>query len=229
MADDLSGTVIDIPGFGLQYFAIPKVACSSVMAAMADLLDIEFPDQEWKPELFQTHKWDGLYDRSKVVLTKRQAFGVKQKRVRFALVRNPWDRLVSCYSEKIREDGDPENFADGVSRVLLPYGIFRKNMDFADFVEAVVSIPEFKSEPHWRSQFTFLIDDFGRMRMDFLGRFENVRDLEVFLCSCTAREVKLPHLLASSRTHYRDYYTPRLRNLVAERYARDIRSFKYAY
>src|SRR5919108_4477584 len=63
--------VIALPSDGVLYCAIPKVACSSIMSACVDALEIDFPPNEWKPEVFQTHKWDHLFDRRSIVLDDR--------------------------------------------------------------------------------------------------------------------------------------------------------------
>jgi hypothetical protein len=228
LTDNRSGQVIDVASKAVQYFPVPKVACSSLMTSLADVLGIAIPSDEWVPEIFQTHKWDHLYAREEVVLTKRAALK-KEGRWRFAFVRNPWDRLVSCYSEKIREDGDSENFVDGISKVLVPYGVFRGGMTFDAFVDATIAIPDEKADPHWRSQYTFLVDRFDRLAMDFVGRFESFDDDVRRVADRLHSNIRPPHLLASKRMSYPDYYTARTRHLVSRRYARDIATFGYAF
>jgi chondroitin 4-sulfotransferase 11 len=227
LRDDLSGQVIDIPSRGLQYFAIPKAACSSIMSALLPILDIRLPENEWAPEVFQTHKWDHLFERSRIVLNKRQALKIPGRR-RFAVVRNPWDRLVSCFSEKIRADGDEENFQNGVSKILLPFGGFHAGMSFSEFVRRAASIPDRKAEPHWRSQFTFLVGRGGAIVVDRIIRFENLgSDLADVLG--TSESDRLPHLLRSQRGEYRNYYDQYTRELVAKRWKRDIELFGYQF
>lgn len=229
MKPDLSGMVIDLPTLRAQYFAIPKVACSSIMSLLADVLVADFPDDEWKPELFQTHKWDHLYRRQEIVLSKRAALSMTAPRWRFAFVRNPWDRLVSCYSEKIRDDGDSENFTDGVSNVLLPFGLFKRGMTFESFATVAMSIPDQRAEPHWRSQYTFLVDRRGHLPLDFLGRFERLQSDIAAVSKAVGIPAELPHLLASDRRGYREYYSGKLRELVADRYSQDVATFGYTF
>ena len=41
--------------------------------------------------------------------------------------------------------------------------------------------------------------------------------------------MKVPHLLKSTRSDYKDYYTPKLKDLVAKRYRDDIGLFEYDF
>ena len=224
-----SFVVIALPSDKVIYHAIPKVACSSVMSACVDALEIDFPSSEWKPEVFQSRKWDHLFDRRSIVVENRLPPRRFDKYWSFAFVRNPWDRLVSCYSEKIRSDGDPENFINGVSRVLTSFGVFEAGMSFERFARAVAQIPDEEAEPHFLSQHKFIVNREGNLIIDFLGRFETIdQDFDVVRQRIRA-PVELPHLLRSQRGHYRDYYSTDLAHIIGERYGEDIARFRYTF
>jgi hypothetical protein len=220
------GMIIALPDDRILFYSIPKVACSSIMATCVEALGLELPPGSWAPEVFQTHRWDHLYDRESIVSETRLP-----PRYRgfwsFAFVRNPWDRLVSCYTEKIRDDGDDENFVNGVSRVLLPYGVFKRGMSFAGFARAVAEIPDREAEPHFLSQHRFITAPSGALVVDFVGRFETLRaDFEV-VRSRIRGPTRLPHLLKSSHGAFREYYDRALIDVVGERYAEDVERFGY--
>jgi hypothetical protein len=220
--------VIALPSDKVVYHAIPKVACSSIMSACVDALEIDFPPSEWKPEVFQTRKWDHLFDRRSIVVEGRPPRRF-DKYWSFAFVRNPWDRLVSCYSEKIRPDGDPENFINGVSRVLTSFGVFEAGMSFERFAREVAHITDENAEPHFLSQHKFIVNRAGKLIVDFLGHFETIdKDFGVVRQRLGA-PVELPHLLRSQRGHYRDYYSPDLARIIGERYSEDIARFGYTF
>jgi hypothetical protein len=209
------------------YFPIPKVACSSLKATCADLLGLTLPADTWKPDAFRRYHVE-LHTESRPLVIGRDQLTRYGGYWRFAFVRNPWDRLVSCFCEKIRH-GDDEHFVNGVSKVLVPYGVFHPGMTFAKFVRAVDRIPDEVADGHLRSQHTFIADPSGSLIVDYLGRFESLEDDFQAVRQRLGAEISLPHLLPSQRRGYREYYDTTTRNLVARRYARDIQLFGYAF
>lgn len=207
------------------YIDIAKVASSSLKATFASLLDLDLDAVDGNPHEVEfprppysayTEEWlyPGLYT--------------------FAFVRNPWDRLVSCYRDKIGgEVDDFTNFSEsGVAHCLAHFDVFSANMSFEKFVHAVASIPEAEADEHFRSQHDYLTNLSGDIAVDFVGRYENlVSDFQHL-----AHEIGLPsntklHRLqaAPKVVDYADYYTPDTRNVVATRFAQDIELFSYQF
>ena len=147
---------------------------------------------------------------------------------RFGFVRNPWSRLVSCYAHtfmRVRDDGGHR---------LPPYfkhpESFRLDMSFDEFVDVVAALPDEQIDPHARSQRTFLFDIAGHELADFVGRFETLRQDWAYICARAGfPPVEAPHENRSRHRPYRDYYSPRLRDVVAERYARDLKEWSYDF
>src|SRR5919107_448733 len=87
------------------YFVIPKVACSSIKAALLPIFDFDTP-------IYETTLKDGapgynvhaLFDESGHQVNQGELISelndAYQEYFKFAFVRNPWDRLVSCYFQK---------------------------------------------------------------------------------------------------------------------------------
>lgn len=136
----------------------------------------------------------------------------------FAIVRNPWDRMVSTY---FRPDRD-------MLEQARAQGVELEGLEFGDFVEASMRV----EHAHLRPQHEYVTDDAGRIIVDLVGRFETLAESFDDVCARIGVRRRLPVKYASPARPSRDHkphFTPRARTLVAERYARDIELFDYAF
>ncbi len=218
---------IHLERYRAVYVEIPKVACTSLKVALAPLVDVDLHASGGNPHLVdfprppQTPEPKGgpLYPGSYA----------------FSFVRNPWDRLVSCYRDKIR--GEVDGFTSstvrpGVADCLAGFDAFFPNMTFGKFVKAVASIPDTEADEHFRSQSTFIVTDQGDIGVDFVGRFENLQSDFEQVCRRIGlpSRISLPRLQAARRTaSYLDYFTRETRQIVAERFRDDIDRFSYRF
>ena len=205
------------------YFYIPKVACSSIKLAIAEAIGVPSPDPDNKMAF--PHRRNYPY-------IKRQDLPKYEAYFRFAFVRNPWDRILSCYQNKIvgvREG----KFGERVLPSFLKWDSKQFNLDmtFGEFVETLMDVPDAGADPHYRSQFTFVEDDLGRDIVNFVGRFENLQDdFEKVATALSAPELRLPHVMQSPRNiSYRDYYNSSTRKLIERRFSKDIEKFEYSF
>ena len=130
---------------------------------------------------------------------------------KFAFVRNPWDWQVSIYHYvRQRTDHPDHDFFCG----------FR---DFEDYLGWRIHDqgPELQCE--------FVLDDAGELIVDFVGHFETLAEDFGTVCEHVGIESALPHRNRSTRTDFRDYYTPETRALVADAYRGDIEFFGYEF
>jgi len=199
-------TGIVVPELELCFVPTPKVANRSMKAAIASVVR---PGFRGDPHLA------GWQYRPVSALKDTGYWG-------FGFVRNPLDRLYSCYTQKIVLYGRMRNLPIEFWRYG---GAFHADMSFEDFVRAVARIPDRIADIHFRSQHCFLYRG-ERATVDFIGRFEALeRDWE------TVRQrfglPALQHYNRSPHRSYRDAYTPELARLAATRYADDIRLFGY--
>jgi hypothetical protein len=217
------------------YFVVQKVACSSIKTALLPLFDISTNG-------YETVRKDGttglrihkVFDGSDYQIHKKQLLaglkGPYEAYFKFAFVRNPWDRLVSCYCEKLGPNGPGMRLPADNGVELYP------GMPFAEFVEAVHTIPDSQANVHFQSQYKVICGP-GSDRpilVDFVGRFENLKaDFDVVAKRIGgSQNLELPHILRSRRRKsrpYTDFYDHRLRDLARERYQDDIEIFGYSY
>ena len=124
---------------------------------------------------------------------------------KFAFERNPWDRQVSLYYHRYREEDD--------------------RPDFATFIHK-------DKKAHINNFGVYSID--GNLAVDFLGRFETLeKDLRFALehVGLSTAEA-LPDAKTRFRpgsVPYRDHYDEGTRNIVADWYAQEIKLLGYEF
>jgi chondroitin 4-sulfotransferase 11 len=220
------------------YLVVQKAACSSLKTALVPLFDLDTGQYETvRRDGSQDLKVHKLFDNSGYQIDKQQLTseleGTYQDYFKFAFVRNPWDRLVSCYSQKlldVKRDsiGQRSNLSPSISGIQIYNG-----MPFDDFVRAIHAIPDEEANIHFRSQCKTVCEEDGDIMADFVGNFETLEeDFSYVAERIGAPEVQLPHLLRSKNREgrsYSEFYDSRLTELVYERYTKDIELFGYSF
>lgn len=136
---------------------------------------------------------------------------------KFAFVRNPWDRLVSGWMNKVVES----NFFGFDESELA------RMRQFENFVDHVAGLDMAKCDRHVALQ-SSLID---LNNVDFIGRMERFdEDLSLVLDRIG---VSLPDIdrknVSEARQSYRDYYTAETARKARDIYARDVSIFGYEF
>lgn len=163
---------------------------------------------------------------------------------KFAVVRNPWDRLLSGY-RFLR--GVYQQYLDEYGRVPLPSEYdgadaslrtklsskFEVNQyeDFEAFVLGWVTPANLRAHEQFRPQHRFVCDPDGTLRLDYVARFESLADDFTTISDRLGIASSLRHdnRSAGAESSYRDHYTPAMRAVVAEHFATDIRLFGYDF
>lgn len=158
---------------------------------------------------------------------------------KFSFVRNPWARVLSTYNDKIK---NPNNL--NRQNIVSKHPGLRRRMSFEDFVDWLCSEQgqDKWADGHWISQHRILETGEGELFCDFVGQIESVEQDFPKICDklsmpsveLTRRNVrgKLKWALAGTRpsaNYYREFYTDRTRDLIADRYRRDIELFRYEF
>ena len=127
---------------------------------------------------------------------------------KFGFVRNPWDRAISAYKHTIQwyKTNQPQELADEKFKTFKKW-ILKENPD-----------------GKYGEQYYFVKE------CNFIGRFENIQeDFNIVCNKIGTPEQQLPHKNATKHKHYTEYYDDETRQIVAEKYAKDIEYFGYKF
>ena len=143
---------------------------------------------------------------------------------KFTVIRNPWDKILSSYlfwknmspSSKIYDKDQSEYMT-------------KHNLSFKDFCMCLNDdVPIFCNTAHCQPQLDFFIktpDSFNKIL-----RFENLQSgIQEVLLDIHLTDVHIPHYNKTSHKHYSEYYDEETREIVAQKYAKDIEYFGYKF
>ena len=135
---------------------------------------------------------------------------------KFAFVRNPWDRVASFYHYQIKRKWD--------------YYPFDETIPFKPFVENwLIKMPG-QTLLNVSCCYDWIFDENDNLLIDFIGRFENFQqDFNLICDKIGIDRQKLQHKNKSNHKHYTEYYDDKTRQIVAEKYAKDIEYFGYKF
>ncbi|KIN73639.1 sulfotransferase family 2 domain-containing protein [Sulfitobacter guttiformis] len=132
----------------------------------------------------------------------------------FTLVRNPWDRMVSYYHWLKVQQFDHPSVA------------MAKTLPFEEFVGAPLTAQSFANAP----AASYVTDAQGIERADIFIRLEHLAHDIAPLEAHLGLTLDIPHVNRSARNgNYRETYTERSREQVADICAVDIARFDYSF
>lgn len=145
--------------------------------------------------------------------------------LKFAFVRNPWDRLHSAY-EFLRQGGITLQDKAWAESNMTRFA------DFKQFVREWVNPVNVGSWQHFKPQYRFITDPAGNMPIDYLGYFENIEADFNNIASILGVKASLPHHNGQARRRevpYQAHYDAETREIVASVYKRDIELLGYDF
>lgn len=136
---------------------------------------------------------------------------------KFTFVRNPFSKCLSEYFWEKTHFNESLNFNDWVK---LKLG------DLINHSENNTKI----RQKHNLEQYKFIYDTSDNCLVDFIGRFEKLQeDFDLICDRIGISRQKLPHENKSEHKHYTEYYDDETKQIVAEKYAKDIKYFGYEF
>lgn len=199
------GTLIILENKKLVYLVISKTGNSSIKTTF---IESNVPDN------YSIHRKDWH-----IVYTLNDDM---KNYYKFTFVRNPFDRLVSCYVSKYHED-QKRGMKLRFSHYL--FGVIKKDKGFDNFVKNVLRIPTFLADDHFIRQYALVYKN-GKSLVDYIGKFENMKeDFEAIKQKFKLSD--LPHFNKSKKGNWMDYYTLETAKLVYNHYKKDIEIFGY--
>mgnify|MGYP005855749599 CR=1 FL=1 len=226
------GLIDVLPDHRLIYVGVPKAASSTIKKSLSSLA-ARHPDGL---QAVHRRRESGLLSPSEVGVERFYELAIAPDTLRFSFVRNPYERLVSCWADKFQ--GRPLVRGDPFVNVYLAY---RKAADrtlphgrtavlpFPVFVEMAVASCETRIDPHWSLQ-----DDLINMpgiTLDLIGKVENFdTDFARVLAHASMDErvaVGQTTMNVSRRSRCRDYFDDALAKRVRRAFEKDFDRFRY--
>lgn len=132
----------------------------------------------------------------------------------FAFVRNPFDRMVSAWtSEWVSGPTHRKSFLEFLHYIDKTDNKFAKSHTYSFL------------DPRQK-----LFNEDGTQRVNFIGRFENLKQDFDSVCSIMSiGKIILSHENKGSRGPYQEYYNEEARSIVTERYKKDLEKFNYEF
>lgn len=189
-------------GRGVVFFLIPKVASTSIS--------------------HELNRFNHTYESRDTVVKDFPEYNY------VTIVRNPFDRLVSCWSDKIM---NPDAYAGWCRRFEnhLPH---YQGMPFDEFIRNVCELDEDISDRHFRSQVAQLKYD-GKFLPDYVGKVENLQQSLNEIAELTGLPIQQELTQKNRSKHrkksYKDYYTPELIKLVEKKFEEDLDILGYTF
>ena len=166
---------------------------------------------------------------------------------KFSFVRNPWDRIVSSYSmfnswrrprwvknisfskfTRFALDVDPEDISQIELLRLWESGFTNEKQK--EYIEDQYKKSVQNHCAPYFNPFNQLFRKDGTQIPDYIGRFENLQeDFSVICDKIDIPRQQLPVKNKSKHKHYTEYYDDETKQIVAEKYEKEIEFFGYKF
>ena len=170
----------------------------------SSIIKVLFPKKTWRRRT-KVNDWE-KFDPNHYPLFKIKEVISKEKYesyFKFAFVRNPYDRCLSAWKYSLKK------------------GFTNPDNNFPNYVK---HLNQNNTDAKYFSQYEFVEG------CDFVGKLENLQeDFNIICDKIGIPQKQLPHINKSKHKHYTEYYDEETKQIVAERYAKDIEYFRYEF
>ena len=207
------------------FFHVTKAAGSSVKKALEDYAQepekfkIARPPKtiDGKPNRFY-EMWESVLWHAKARDAKKELSSeVYDRFYKFAFVRNPWDWQVSYYHFILKEP------------THIRYELVSSMSGFEEYLDWVINTKNPFPKGATKLQKDIITDKEGNLIVDFVGRFESITQDFDSVCKKINISAQLPHVNSSKHRDYRQYYSEKTKQIVAEHFKEDIELFGYTF
>jgi hypothetical protein len=203
--------------FHLIFYRIPKNASTSMITHLGSFNLIKKHEQRFH-EIADKKIYRNWFDPTHA--KPNEALKVFKNELRnyfsFCIVRNPWDRAISMYHFATKEN-------------LFSLYNLKKDINFENFCHL---LNERKNDYSFIATHKQVEWTTGVYPPKVILRFENLQ--EEFRGMLNKYEIRhispnIPHENSTKHSHYKDYYNPETKKIIANVFEEDIDTFKYIY
>lgn len=141
----------------------------------------------------------------------------------FAITRDPYTRLYSAYN--YLKDGGMNN----IDRVWWELYLSEYDNFEAFILEGGLNYAIENNAEHFIPQYKFVFDDNNNLLCNYLGKIENLNEIEALLTDNLQRDIRFSHrnVINKSNINLDDIYSKKMLNIVNECYQKDFSLLGY--